>query len=320
MKGISTKRRHHYVPATYLRQFADLNGMVWIYRKDEPRSPIPQQPGSTQFQRYYYSQPRPDGSWDNNGLEDLFQTVEQHWPEIISSLEAKAKLNSLDVQLFEFMGLMHVRVPAVRESIELWHATIIRRLASNLVAPISIGEYSFGIDDCDVPIDPHISIHAMPTMMKEFGGRVINRIGFEVIHNESTKKFITSDNPLVYFDPNCVESKLRPYLISKNIELLFPLSPTLLLRGSSSLPNWGEAGLLTHRAIQSASMVCGINRMIARFGYRAILASECGLEDFVTKYSNKVPTLDIASVRHPKTSIFDLMHFGEIPQLPKWEG
>jgi hypothetical protein len=68
------KKRHHYIPITYLKNFTDNAGRVFAYRKDEVEPPLYLAPSEIAFERYYYSQPLPDGGRDNNTFEDFFST------------------------------------------------------------------------------------------------------------------------------------------------------------------------------------------------------------------------------------------------------
>jgi len=70
-KSQNEKKRHHYIPITYLDKFADDTGKVMAYRKDEVLKPLHVRPSAIAFERYYYSQPLPEGGQDNNTLEDL---------------------------------------------------------------------------------------------------------------------------------------------------------------------------------------------------------------------------------------------------------
>ena len=57
------------------------------------------------------------------------------------------------------------------------------------------------LDHVDFTIDPHHSIHTMSTFVRAMG-TVLDRVGLGVLHNVTDTLFITSDNPVVYFDPH----------------------------------------------------------------------------------------------------------------------
>lgn len=86
------KKRLHYIPITYLDKFAE---------------------------RYYYSQPLPEGGHDNNTLEDFFSTIEGTWPPLVDRLRSGSAISSDLEALYTFIGFMRVRVPAARDMVEI---------------------------------------------------------------------------------------------------------------------------------------------------------------------------------------------------------
>jgi Protein of unknown function (DUF4238) len=118
------KKRHHYVPVTYLNKFTHASGNVFAYRKDRPQPPLYTSPNAIGFETYYYSQPLPDGGRDNNTFEDFFGTIESKWTPLAERLrsgsDATNNFTSSDFEaLFMFLGLMRVRVPATRDMVEI---------------------------------------------------------------------------------------------------------------------------------------------------------------------------------------------------------
>lgn len=111
-------KRHHYVPKAYLKAFCDDQGKLRVYRKEAPGKPLHQAPDATQFRKFYYSQPIPDGGQDNNTLEALFSSVETHWPETVVKLHARGDVNDRLENIFQFIALQRVRVPASRDAVE----------------------------------------------------------------------------------------------------------------------------------------------------------------------------------------------------------
>src|SRR5687768_11990106 len=111
-------KRHHFVPKAYLNAFCDESGRLLVYRKDGPSDPLQVAPSATQFRRYYYSQPAPDGGQDNNTLEAVFSTIESDWPETVAKLHRREDANDRLENIFQFMTLQRVRVPASRDAAE----------------------------------------------------------------------------------------------------------------------------------------------------------------------------------------------------------
>jgi hypothetical protein len=116
------KKRHHYIPITYLSNFTDDAGRINAYRKDDPVPPLHLAPSEIAFERYYYSQPLPEGGRDNNTLEDFFSAIETTWPALVAALRSGSSSPDIFEALCTFMSLMRVRVPAVRDMIELSRA------------------------------------------------------------------------------------------------------------------------------------------------------------------------------------------------------
>jgi hypothetical protein len=320
------KKRHHYVPVGYLTRFCDSMGRVFAYRKDEPDPPLHVRPSEIGFEKYYYSQPLPNGGQDNNTLENLFSTVETFWPGLVNDLTARRDVGDRMETLFQFMSLLRVRVPAARDAIELHLAHQVRRTLVSLLArgdippvPASIGS----VDNIEIPIDPHQSIHAMVSLLQGFG-RLLNYIGFEVVHNRSEEGFATSDNPVVVFDPDVGEDLIVPYAVRPphgRVELLLPLSPRVLIRGRSELPPVRPGDELSHVEMSASDQVQRINRFVARFGYRFVFSDHAGLTQVMSEYASLSPTVRFVDLSVGVESELNLMQmvFGPRPAKPKWQ-
>ena len=318
------KKRHHYVPVAYLNRFADSNGRIYAYRKDDADKPLHMRPSEIAFERYYYSQPLPEGGQDNNCLEDLFSTIETSWPGLVDDLTARRDLSDRILPLFEFIGLLRVRGPAARDPVELSLAHMARRKMMALVkaARMSPPPAGLSFDDIEISIDPHQSIHAMVPMVQGFG-RLWEFCGLEVVHNTTTEPFATSDNPVVVFDPDIPEANILPYTVRPprgRVELLLPISPTVLLRGSTDLPVIRPGDRIGHVEMTSRAAVCRVNRFAARFGYRFVFANHAGLGTLVAKHAALSPTIRFDVVPESGEGEFNFMQmvFGPRPQKPKW--
>src|SRR3546814_17090449 len=73
-------------------------------------------------------------------------------------------------------------------------------------------------------------------------------IGIAAVHNATARPFLTSDNPILWFDPSIPFSEQRPYTINVDggpVLLFFPVSPKLALVGSTEYKDiFGQHGLL----------------------------------------------------------------------------
>lgn len=209
------KKRHHFVPKAYLRAFANDKGRVLVYRKDEPQKVLAVAPDATAFERYYYSQPTPEGGLDHNRLEDEFSKLEGVWPPLVSALHKGENVNDSLLNLFQFIILQRVRVPAARDATEARLAGEVHQLMLDLTAsgrlPPPPPELAGRLDAVVVSIDPHKSIHGMVDDIKA-AQWVFDNVGLCAIRNKTATPFLTSDNPVIWFDPSLPLADQEPYL------------------------------------------------------------------------------------------------------------
>jgi hypothetical protein len=178
------------------------------------------------------------------------------------------------------------------------------------------------LEKVEVAIDPQQSLHAMPILIRALD-RIISVIGFQLVHNTTSTDFITSDNPVIYFDPDMPETQMRPYTLRpehRRIELLLPISSRLLLKGHSNLRRTFAAHGIRHLKLGSSQEVMRINRLTARFGYRFLFASTSGHHELIQKYGNESPIVDGHILDgQDGTAAFHERVFGRRPQKLKWK-
>lgn len=318
------KKRHHYIPKSYLKFFCDDAGQVRVYRKDDPFKAIQLSPDNTGFHKYYYSQPRPDGGIDHNALEDCFSRIEDKWPGIVDQLQRRENVNDSLEEIFQFMALQRVRVPASRDVTEKIYAESVMAAARRLdktgkLPPKPVGFENL-LDQVEVSIDPDQSIHAMVPVMQGIG-QVFDRIGFYAMHNKTEIPFLTSDNPVIWFDPSVRDAELRPYVLQPDgpVVLLFPVSPSLIIYGHSS---WRDRFVVEGLGIEDlsdAGIIGMINRQVCRFGYQAIFAQEAGQERLIEDHAELSPIIrfDRVGAGEGEAVVFEMV-FGKRGRKPKW--
>lgn len=316
------------MPQTYLRAFSDATERLYSYRKDDPHNPHLTHIRNVAAENYYYAQPTPDGGRNLDALEKAFGKIESGWPEIIALLSKGQQLLPPNLDTFyQFLGLMRVRGPAVRDAIELTMAEHVRSLGRILekngkLPPKPLGmEEILAFDNLSISVDPHQSLHMMPAAMEDFG-KVLHVLGFSIIRNETDISLLTSDNPVIYFDPSAPETTVRPYAIESGppIELLFPISPRLLVVGHS---DWvGPTGhtYFKFSRCTDRQAIKRANRFIARFGYGAIFASDRSNDRIIAKWSHESPIAKTVVFPTPEGEITVAQTaFGQRPTKPKWK-
>ena len=321
-RSANEKKRHHFISITYLNKFADTEGKVFAYRKDDPETALHLRPDAIAFERYYYSQPLPAGGRDNNTFENFFGTIESTWNPLAVRLCSSAAANftsSEFVDLFTFLILMRVRVPAARDMVEAMLAEQVKATTRLLDQQGKLPPKPEGLDDdildhLSVAIDPHMSLRAMPDLARGFGN-LLDRLGFEVLHNKTDVSLLTSDNPVVCFDPTAPEGRVLPYQVRPphgSIELLFPIDAETVLRGHTRLRRAGPRSL-RHVVLTDRQQAKRINRFIARFGYRFVFARDRSHEALILKHASTSPVIDMLNGR-----VFGWV-FGPRPTKPKWD-
>jgi len=318
------KKRHHFVPNAYLKFFCDEEGKLRVYLKDKPSTVIHQSPDNTGFHKYYYSQPLPEGGKDHNTLEDFFSELEAKWPPIVERFLKQENVNDSLQDIFNFIALQRVRVPASRDACEKIMAEMVKANTRILDAKGMLAPKPEGFEDIlnrmEVAIDPHQSIHAMAWMLQG-AAEVCEQIGISTLHNTTDIPFLTSDNPVIWFDPSVPEAQMRPYgLLPKGpIVLLFPVAPNLIIYGGSSMRERFVSEGLVYSKLSNRKFVKTINRHICRFAYRTVFAQRTGQEALIRKHA------DVSPVARTQTGPGEIVEylvcdwvFGVREQKPKW--
>lgn len=319
------KKRHHFVPKAYLKAFCNSKGRLFVYRKDNPQEPLRVAPEATQFRRYYYSQPTPDGGQDNNTLEDFFSTIEGDWTKVVAELHQRRDMNDRLENIFQFMALQRVRVPAARDTAEAMLAQTVKDTMKVMLANGQLPPPPPGLEDLpnqiQVSIDPHRSIHAMVAMMEGMG-QLYSMLGFVAVHNTTARPFLTSDNPVLWFDPSLPFDAQQPYTINPDggpVFLVFPVSPKLALVGSTEYKDaFGRHGLL-HSDVLDEALVNLINAQVCRFAYEAVIAQSPGQEEMISKYADISPVHEAVPLQVGNgMATIHRQVFGSRVSKPKW--
>lgn len=314
-------KRHHYVPITYLKRFTDAKGQLLVVRKDDPDRPFRQRPEAVGFERYYYSQVDDDGTRDDERFEHIFSTVESRWSAIVDALARRERMFPEAPDIITSIALMRVRGPAFRDAVELHLGHLVRGKMEALVAAEKVPPppAALKLEDVIISIDPHRSLMAMVGGLDMIAA-LLERLHFDVLHNQTQIPFLTSDNPVYYFDAALPSIRVRPYQdvdSCHRFELLFPLTPTMLLRGRLR-PTRIDIG---HKSVRDPQAIARINALTARFAYRFVFANAPGQEALVGKYAplSPVPRFDL--VPNPDGHFsFAEMIFGPRPDKPRWNG
>lgn len=285
-------RRHHFISAVYMDGFTDERGRVQVYRCEVPEDPHPMNPRAIGFERDYYSQKLPEGGQENHRFEDLWNTIETVWPETIKALAARRLSPAISFNILGMQTIMRARVPATRDRHALMLEAKLRSqhaIAEEIgLLPPEMERYAGQFDTVPVGINPHQTLLAMQGEFKDFGDLCF-RLGFEVLHNKTNTPFLTSDNPVCSYDPRQALHARMPYKHSDEVELIFPVSARMLVRGSSKR---GPVNMISrHRDISDSRKVRQINRTIAQFSYRMTIGQDRSSDGLIRAHAALVPTI-----------------------------
>jgi hypothetical protein len=177
-------------------------------------------------------------------------------------------------------------------------------------------------DHIEVAIDPHQSIYAMVHMLRGFG-QVFDKMGFIALQNKTDVTFLTSDNPVVWFDPSVPDADLQPYVLRPGgpVMLLFPVSPSLVIVGDSSRRNKFAVNGLDIADLSDRQLVKAINRQVCRFSYEAVYAQKAGHEKLIQKHAARSPVPEFSRVSKGRgENVASQMVFEKREPKPKWNG
>lgn len=315
-----TNRKHHFVSVTYMDGFTNEGGRVHVYRTEAPEAPLFMQPSAIGYENYYYSQPLPEGGQENHRFEDLWSSIETVWPETVRALQARRLSPAISFNVQGMQAIMRARVPATRDRVALMLEAKLRsecKILEELGAlPPEYERYAGQFDTIPVGINPHETLLAMEGEFKAFGDLCF-RLGFEVLHNATDTPFLTSDNPVCSYNPKQTPSVRRPYDHSGEVELIFPITARMLVRGTNKR---GPANVISrHRNITDKQLVRRLNRTIAQFAYRMTIAQDRSSDDLVRAHAALVPTIqtDVRRIgKNVQIHVRDI--FGPRPMLSQY--
>jgi hypothetical protein len=314
------KKRHHYVPKAYLNSFCDEQGRVRVYLKDDPHKSIHQSPDNVGFHKYYYSQPLPKDGRDHNTLEDTFSEIEGKWPLLVDRIRQRADIHDRLPDVLNFIGLQRVRVPASRDACEKAAAEMLNSSLRIMDAQGKLPPKPEGLEHLEFSIDPQISILGMRDMLLGIA-LVFGQIGIGALHNMTDIPFLTSDNPVIWFDPSVPEAKMRPYVLQEGgpTVLLFPVAPSVMVYGHSTMREQFVSCGFGHGDLSDRDAVIIMNRQICRFAHRAVFAQKPGQESLICQHAHVSPVLQTSALPLEQgEALFYEFAFGGRERKPKW--
>lgn len=307
-KTITKKKRHHYIPRFYLKGFIDPNNepYIWVYEKGSSNiaKATSQNIG---VQKNFYSFNMPQTDKDSDTLEDLFAELEGLVAPIFQKVKARENINEQERILFAlFLAFTMTRVPNFRKNVETVAAEHIKKIivvyASNAkrfrsliektvckdeqISAEVLREFALDANRWDVKVKPEFSLAMMGLALDLVP--IFNSMKWMFLIATDDYKFVTSDNPLFYFDPTHNPTFLRGVgLLNKNVELTFPISKDLALLGTwENLEGYVQI---------NNNRVKAINRRTVVSAKRFVFSSQKsdGFNNLVQKYKDVAPRMEL---------------------------
>jgi len=237
-KLMGKPRKQHYIPQSYLNRFTT-NGELVVFDFIDERK-FAASPQNVAHIKDFYSIDIKESA-DENIVESRFSKVENSAKNIIDEYIKTMRLPNKKnwIHLAEFIASMYVRGPRFRfEYIELAEGFLNMRAHHVLANPTSY-EYQqlakYGKpeellkDVSKIQITPHQNQYVL-AMLKSIPKltEVISRMTPTLLHSCGSSRFITSDNPVILFDPKPDRYHGSGW-VKDSIESYFPLSPSTCL-------------------------------------------------------------------------------------------
>jgi len=331
-------KQHHYIPETYLENFCDQDGALWVYDKWDDRS-FPSRPASVLKEHFYYAQPDHEQKIWNHNIERFFsEKIETEWPSTVRLIQEGPDTHRRLRHFYMFLYAMRVRVPNCRKAIEYSLQQQVRVVSTSIKDEDFLeGEraiidhinrekntnfkcmdeiYDAGI--INITIDPHRSLLAMPDMARGFS-LVVSTIQLHFIKNCTSIDFCCSDNPVVYFPASQQLSYCQPYQFhpGRPFEFIFPITKHHCLYHNSLSPIRAQQIVATET--KDVSLVRRINRFVSAFADRFVVSSR-ELDTSELPQSNTCPRPIVYRYPQPTGTYLHIQYeMGEPLRLPKWE-
>jgi hypothetical protein len=136
-----------------------------------------------------------------HGIEtDLFNRLENDFPKLYNKLMSCREVDT--EALFQFLAMLRSRSPAFREAFEIGLAEMVKREIRALPKPFRQPPPRLPdslLENAIVSIDPHRSLTAMAFYLKTYLSAVTSSC-FVVARAPKGCEFVTSDNPVVWFE------------------------------------------------------------------------------------------------------------------------
>jgi len=244
---MSGPRKHHYVPVFYQKNFANSQGLLWVYDR-RLKTSKQLHPRSVCFQKDLYTLKRNNGPWER-GLESVcLSYIDGVGSAAIRALQSEKPNQDVVETVAYFIGVQINRLPSAGRAISAMYVRSITEM-SRLMA-VNVGRMQSSIDrytrktgkTIDVSAESmveavrgqHFEVVAteVPFLQAifrqaEFMSKVIMQLDWQILIAPPETGFIVCDNPVVVVPPSGIRAV--GFLVPGTVKY-FPLSYRHCLR------------------------------------------------------------------------------------------
>lgn len=305
-----TGSRHHYLPQFYLKEFIDPRNppYIWFYDK-ESGAANNAAAKSLGVEEHYYSVPKPDRTRESKTVEEIYKEIDGNAARVIWKIHEKEELTEEDRDHFAmFIASMTTRTPGTRENLVLRGMSEMLKKIIQLEA-IDEGLFNRSIDkfekdtgnrvpdreefrkffldrEYDLKFRPEFSVPAELSAALKLVPYYID-MSWTFFIAKGSLKFVTSDNPVLRYNPIEQHWHLKHSITNKNIEVTLPLSQTTAAVGCWDKPaGYRDCDDRVVEAINNRTIFNGL-----RWVYASFYSIELG--EFVKSYRGSAPKFEM---------------------------
>ena len=297
---MTAKRRHHYLPKSYIAGFCNEPRRIYLYDALED-AVYPSSPRDAFVQANYNTVPTAEGGFDHNSVENLLeQEIETPGIAAIRRYIASGSCTADDrLPVARFAALQMARVPVFRRGVEeLARASVtqaFRRLDRRGLfpdLPKSLKAYGASLSELvekgviRVDILPHYSLTGLASV--ESTTEYLAQMNWCLLDTAQSDYFPVSDNPIAVYDPYFRQGARGIGLAYPNVEVTFPLDKYRCLLATWN-PLRRDSVEIPRRALRE------VNRRIGIFGdrfYGYPIYSE-GIRTMIRNYAGRPPSTQV---------------------------
>lgn len=286
---MSIPKNHHYIPRWYLKRFTDNENFLSVFNRSRNEIKNKKKPAQIMYSEFYYRQPwTPDGI-DQNILETRLGELESKAKNAIDRLIENLALNDDDSAiLLAYLASQRIRVPRQAETAKKLMRETISRLVPDLIEKAMREGMQLTIKDSARFDYIRLSMDAFHPWF--------SRMEWEVIKAEDGAAFVTTDNPVSFYNPKILPPAEAGVGLAGTI-VLFPLSSRYLL--IMQHPEWQSEHALKvidtpiladgsisikHGRVWNHETVTSINRTLLQLSHYVVVAEsekvlrQCGCQ------------------------------------------